>query len=65
MTVQQKLQERNMSIYRLAKESHVPYATVDPDNSASWYNFEKEGYVCIVTQPAYDGRDRRYYKLTL
>ena len=29
MTVQQKLQERNMSIYRLAKESHVPYATVN------------------------------------
>ena len=41
------------------------YATVDPDNSASWYNFEKEGYVCVVTQPAYDGRDRRYYKLTI
>lgn len=41
------------------------YATVDPENSASWYNFEKEGYRCIVTQPAYDGRDRRYYKLTL
>ena len=29
MTVQQKLQERNISIYRLAKESHVPYATVN------------------------------------
>ena len=41
------------------------YCTVDPENSASWYNFEKEGYVCVVTQPAYDGRDRRYYKLTL
>lgn len=41
------------------------YATVDPENSASWYNFEKEGYVCLLTQPAYDGRDRRYYKLTL
>lgn len=41
------------------------YATVDPENSASWYNFEKEGYVCVVTQPAYDGRDRRYYKLTI
>lgn len=41
------------------------YATVDPDNSASWYNFEKEGYRCVVTQPAYDGRDRRYYKLSL
>ncbi len=41
------------------------YATVDPENSASWYNFEKEGYKCVVTQPAYDGRDRRYYKLTI
>lgn len=41
------------------------YATVDPENSASWYNFEKEGYECLVTKPAYDGRDRRYYKLTI
>ena len=41
------------------------YCTVDPENSASWYNFEKEGYVCVVTQPAYDGRARRYYKKTL
>ena len=41
------------------------YATVDPENSASWYNFEKEGYRCIITKPAYDGRDRRYYKLTV
>ena len=41
------------------------YCTVDPENSASWYNFEKEGYRCVITQPAYDGRDRRYYKLTL
>ncbi len=41
------------------------YATVDPENSASWYNFEKEGYVCVITKPAYDGRDRRYYKLTI
>ena len=41
------------------------YCTVDPENSASWYNFEKEGYRCVVTQPAYDGRERRYYKLTL
>lgn len=37
------------------------YATVDPENSASWHNFEKTGYECVVTQPAYDGRDRRYY----
>lgn len=41
------------------------YATVDPENSASWYNFEKEGYRCVITKPAYDGRDRRYYKLTI
>ena len=41
------------------------YCTVDPENSASWYNFEKEGYVCVVTQSAYDGRDRRYYRLKL
>lgn len=41
------------------------YATVDPDNAPSWHNFEKAGYVCVVTQPAYDGRDRRYYRLTL
>lgn len=41
------------------------YATVDPENSASWHNFEKAGYVCVVTQPAYDGRDRRYYRLML
>lgn len=41
------------------------YCTVDPDNSASWYNFEKEGYRCVVTQPAYDGRERRYYKLEI
>lgn len=38
------------------------YCTVDPDNSASWHNFEKEGYRCVCTQPAYDGRLRRYYK---
>ena len=41
------------------------YATVDPDNSASWRNFEKAGYECIRIQPAYDGRVRRYYRLTL
>ena len=40
------------------------YATVDPENSASWHNFEKAGYKVIRVQPAYDGRDRRYYKLT-
>lgn len=39
------------------------YCTVDPGNSASWHNFEKEGYECVLTQPAYDGRMRRYYRL--
>ena len=29
MMIQQKLKEKNMSIYRLAKESHVPYATLN------------------------------------
>jgi len=41
------------------------YATVDPHNSASWHNFEKAGYQCLLTQPAYDGRERRYYKRSL
>lgn len=41
------------------------YATVDPENSASWHNFEKVGYECLLTQPAYDGRSRRYYRLSL
>ena len=49
----------------LAEGGKAIYGTVEPENSASWYNFEKEGYVCVVTQPAYDGRDRRYYKLTI
>ena len=29
MTIQDILQEKNMSIYRLAKTSHIPYATVN------------------------------------
>jgi len=41
------------------------YATVDPGNSASWHNFEKAGYEIVCVQPAYDGRQRRYYKLSL
>ena len=41
------------------------YATVDPGNSASWHNFEKAGYALVCTRPAYDGRMRRYYRLTL
>ena len=40
------------------------YATVDPGNSASWHNFEKAGYQIVCVRPAYDGRSRRYYKLT-
>ena len=41
------------------------YATVDPENGASWRNFEREGYQCVTTRPAYDGRLRRYYKKEL
>ena len=41
------------------------YATVDPENSASWHNFEKAGYEIASVRLAYDGRQRRYYKLTL
>ena len=41
------------------------YATVDPENGASWRNFEREGYRCVCTQPAYDGRLRRYYRKEL
>lgn len=37
------------------------YATVAPDNLPSCRSFEKAGYVLIKTQPAYDGRLRRYY----
>lgn len=41
------------------------YATVDPDNGASCRNFERAGYMCVTQKPAYDGRERRYYKLVL
>lgn len=41
------------------------YATVDPENEPSWHNFEKAGYALMTVQPAYDGRARRYYRLTL
>ncbi len=41
------------------------YATVDPENGASYRNFERAGYVSLATKPAYDGRLRRYYCLTL
>ena len=41
------------------------YATVDPENEASWHNFEKAGYTCLCTVAAYDGRPRRYYQLDL
>lgn len=29
MTIQQLLREKNMSVYRLSKESHIPYTTVN------------------------------------
>ena len=41
------------------------FATVDPENEASWHNFEKAGYEHLLDQPAYDGRMRRYYLLRL
>ena len=41
------------------------YATIDPENEASWHNFEKAGYVCLCTKSAYDGRPRRYYQLKI
>ena len=41
------------------------YATVDPTNAPSYRNFERAGYALVVTQPAYDGRPRRFYRLTL
>lgn len=49
----------------VASGGRAIYSTVDPENSASWHNFEKAGYVVVRVQPAYDGRERRYYKLTL
>ena len=41
------------------------YATCDPENAPSFRNFEKAGYRCFVTKPAYDGRMRRYYCVKL
>ena len=29
MTIRETLKEKNMSVYRLAKESRIPYATVN------------------------------------
>ena len=48
-----------------ARGGRAVYATIDPGNAASWRNFERAGYVCVTTRPAYDGRARRYYRLTL
>ncbi|MBR3874667.1 MAG: GNAT family N-acetyltransferase [Clostridia bacterium] len=48
-----------------AEGGHAIYATVDPENGSSWRNFERAGYECILVQPAYDGRMRRYYRLSL
>ncbi|MEG0742339.1 MAG: GNAT family N-acetyltransferase [Clostridia bacterium] len=41
------------------------YATVDPGNAPSYRNFERAGYALVVIKPAYDGRLRRFYRLTL
>lgn len=43
----------------------VIYATVDPENGASVRNFERAGYARAAQMPAYDGRERRYYRLEL
>lgn len=48
-----------------AMDGEAIYSTVDPMNSASWHNFEKAGYQQIAEKPAYDGRMRRYYRLSL
>ncbi len=48
-----------------ALDGRAIYATVDPGNGASWRNFEKAGYACVAEKTAYDGRMRRYYRLTL
>lgn len=48
-----------------AEGGRAIYATVDPDNAASCRNFERAGYAFIKTTPAYDGRERRYYRLRL
>ncbi len=52
---------------RLAKQGGgiAMYCTVDPGNGASWRNFERFGYRVVCTMPAYDGRMRRFYRLTL
>ena len=48
-----------------AMDGRAIYTTVDPQNGASWRNFERAGYRCVATQPAYDGRLRRYYQKEL
>lgn len=52
---------------RLAKQAGgtAMYCTVDPGNGASWRNFERFGYRVVCTMPAYDGRMRRFYRLSL
>lgn len=44
-----------------AEGGRAIYSTVDPENGASCRNFERAGYRLLLTQPAYDGRTRRYY----
>ncbi|MDO4483570.1 MAG: GNAT family N-acetyltransferase [Clostridia bacterium] len=41
------------------------YCTVDPENVPSYAAVEKAGYKRVCIKPAYDGRDRIYYKKTL
>ena len=43
-------------------DARVLYATIAPENQASVKCFEKAGYTYIKTQPAYDGRLRKFYR---
>lgn len=49
----------------LSLGKHGIYLTIDPENLPSRAAFEKNGYLCRLTQPAYDGRIRCYYCLKL
>lgn len=48
-----------------AQGGEALYATIDPDNFPSVKSFEKAGFQHVKTQPAYDGRPRRYYRKEL
>lgn len=41
------------------------YCTISPKNTPSLRSFEKAGYRCVVTQPAYEGWLRCYYRREL